>query len=46
VSEVDLSLIALLGDFKDNSCAVPFVLVLDEIELGVQHMPDDLLGGN
>lgn len=39
----ELGLVPLTGDFEDNVAVVPFVLVLNEIDLCVLDVPNDLL---
>jgi len=43
VGEAQFSLRALLRDLEDDISAVPFGLVLHEIDVAVEDVPDDFL---
>jgi hypothetical protein len=46
MSEADLGLAGLFGDFKGNFRAVPLCFVFGELQVGVQDEPDDFLARN
>jgi len=46
VSEAELRLAVILGEFKNNLCAFPLGFVFSEIEVVVHNPSDDLLAGD
>ena len=46
MSEADLGLIALSGDFKTDFRALPLAFVFNEIEIVVQSTPPDFFAGD
>ena len=45
MSEADLGLVTLPGNFKSDFCAVPLALVFDKAKVAVQNKPNDFLPG-
>src|SRR3990172_5712602 len=43
VRKVNFCFVTLLGNFKDNICALPLALVLNKVKVVVQNMPNDFL---